>query len=114
VCIYKLYPYKTIFFFKIYLFIICKYTVAVQKRESDLVTDGCEPPCGCWDLNSGPSEEQSVLLPTEPSHQPPPTKLLTKKKVMSLSIGLRTVTILLHLLLFCIHMRKLIHTTSSG
>jgi hypothetical protein len=23
---------------------------------------GCEPPCGCWDLNSGPLEEQSVLL----------------------------------------------------
>jgi hypothetical protein len=46
------------FFLKIYLFIICKYTVAVQKRESDLVTDGCEPPCGCWDLNSRPSEEQ--------------------------------------------------------
>jgi hypothetical protein len=49
-------------FLKIYLFIICKYTVAVQKRESDLVTDGCEPPCGCWDLNSGPSEEQSGAL----------------------------------------------------
>jgi hypothetical protein len=31
---------------------------------------GCEPPCGCWDLNSGPSEEQSVLLLTEPSRQP--------------------------------------------
>jgi hypothetical protein len=31
---------------------------------------GCEPPCGCWDLNSGLSEEQSVLLPTEPSRQP--------------------------------------------
>jgi hypothetical protein len=31
---------------------------------------GCEPPCGCWDLNSGPSEEQSVPLPAEPSHQP--------------------------------------------
>jgi hypothetical protein len=46
------------FFLKIYLFIICKYTVAVQKRESDLVTDGCKPPCGCWDLNSGPSGEQ--------------------------------------------------------
>jgi hypothetical protein len=42
----------------------------LQKRASDLVTDGCEPPCGCWELNSGPSEEQSVLLPTEPSHQP--------------------------------------------
>jgi hypothetical protein len=30
---------------------------------------GCEPPCGYWDLNSWPSEEQSVLLPAEPSHQ---------------------------------------------
>jgi hypothetical protein len=28
---------------------------------SDLITGGCEPPCDCWDLNSGPSEEQSVL-----------------------------------------------------
>jgi hypothetical protein len=37
---------------------------------SDLVTDSCEPPCGCWDLNSGLSEEQSVLLTTEPSLQP--------------------------------------------
>jgi hypothetical protein len=36
---------------------------------SDLVTDGCEPPCGCWDLNSGPLEEQSMFLTTEPSHQ---------------------------------------------
>jgi hypothetical protein len=33
--------------------------------------DGCEPPCGCWDLNSGPLEEQSVLLTAEPSLQPP-------------------------------------------
>jgi hypothetical protein len=39
--------------------------------------DGCEPPCGCWDLNSGPSEEQSVLLPTEPSRQP--RKLLLRR-----------------------------------
>ncbi|EDL15859.1 mCG1050994 [Mus musculus] len=30
---------------------------------------GCEPPCGFRDLNSGPSEEQSVLLPAEPSRQ---------------------------------------------
>jgi hypothetical protein len=41
-----------------------------QKKASDLVVDGCEPPCGCWDLNSGLSEEQSVLLPAEPSRQP--------------------------------------------
>jgi hypothetical protein len=33
------------------------------------VTDGCEPPCGYWELNLGPLE-QSVLLTTEPSLQP--------------------------------------------
>jgi hypothetical protein len=37
---------------------------------SDLITDVCEPPCGCWDLNSGLSEEQSMLLTAEPSLQP--------------------------------------------
>jgi hypothetical protein len=40
-----------------------------QKRVSDLIRDGCEPPCGFWDLNSGPWEEQSVLLPAEPRTQ---------------------------------------------
>ena len=41
-----------------------------QKRAPDLFTDGCEPPCGCWELNSGPLEEQAMLLTTEPSLQP--------------------------------------------
>lgn len=36
---------------------------------SDLFKDGCEPPCGCLDLNSGPSEEQSVHLTAETSFQ---------------------------------------------
>ena len=44
---------------------------AGQKRAPDLITDGCEPPCGCWELNSGPLEEQAMLLTTEPSLQPP-------------------------------------------
>jgi len=26
------------------------------------ITDACEPPSGCWGLNSGPLEEQSVLF----------------------------------------------------
>jgi hypothetical protein len=62
-------------FFNIYLFIICKHTVAVfrhsRRGHQIFVMDGCEPPCGCWDLNLGPLEEQSALLTTEPSHQPP-------------------------------------------
>jgi hypothetical protein len=40
-----------------------------HQKLSDPITVGCEPPCGCWELNSGPLEEQSVLLPTEPSLQ---------------------------------------------
>jgi hypothetical protein len=41
-----------------------------QKRALDPITDGCKPPGGCWELNSGPLEEQSVLLTAEPSLQP--------------------------------------------
>ena len=36
----------------------------------DSITDGCEPPRGSWELNSGPLGEQSVPLPIEPSLQP--------------------------------------------
>ena len=46
-------------------------TPACQKRASDLITDGPELPCGCWELNSGPPEEQLILVTTEPSLQPP-------------------------------------------
>ena len=55
------------------LFNVCEYTVAVfrhTRRASDPITNGCEPPCGCWELNSGPLEEQSVLLTADPSLQP--------------------------------------------
>ena len=45
--------------------------LAGQKRAPDLITDGCEPPRGCWELNSGPLEKQSMLLTSEPSLQPP-------------------------------------------
>jgi hypothetical protein len=49
---------------KIYLLlyiITLELTSDTQKRALDLITGGCESPCGCWNLNSGPSEEQSVL-----------------------------------------------------
>ena len=48
----------------------CPCLQTQQKRALDSITDGCEPPCGCWGWNSGPLEEQSVLLSTEPSLQP--------------------------------------------
>jgi hypothetical protein len=57
------------------LFILCMSTLFVctptcQKRASDPSIDGFEPLCGCWELNSGPLEEQIVLLTTESSFSP--------------------------------------------
>ena len=59
---------KDLFYYYKWVHYCCLQTH--QKRVSDLIISGCEPPCGCWDLNSEPSEEQSVFLPAEPSCQP--------------------------------------------
>jgi hypothetical protein len=71
--------------FKIYLLsyvsTLCSCLQTHQKRASDLVMGGCEPPCGCWDLNLGPLEEQSMFLPAEPSHQPPNNFSITPSQV---------------------------------
>jgi hypothetical protein len=60
-----------LFVFKDLFIIIHKYTVADFRHTRR----GCQISLwvvvSCWDLNSGPSEEQSVLLPAEPSRQPP-------------------------------------------
>jgi hypothetical protein len=48
-----------------------RYLHRVLEKKKDLFylyeyTVGC----GCWELNSGPLEEQSLLLTSEPSLQP--------------------------------------------
>jgi hypothetical protein len=43
---------------------------AGQKRAPDLIIGGYKSPCGCWELNLGPLEEQPVLLTTETPLQP--------------------------------------------
>ena len=68
---------RAFFFKKILFFIYYAYSVLPacmppgQKRAPDFIAGGCVPPCGCWELNPGPLEEQSVLLTSEPSLQPP-------------------------------------------
>jgi hypothetical protein len=56
------------------LFIYCMHMgtllLSSETPEEGIRSDSCEPPYGCWELNSGPLEEQSVLLTTEPSLQP--------------------------------------------
>jgi hypothetical protein len=49
------------------LYLLC--TPPCQKRTSDHIIDGCEPPYGCWELSSGPLEEQPVLLTIESTLQ---------------------------------------------
>jgi hypothetical protein len=31
-------------------------SLSIDTPEEDF-TDGCEPPCSCWELNLGPPEE---------------------------------------------------------
>ncbi|XP_050003558.1 adiponectin receptor protein 1 [Alexandromys fortis] len=47
-----------------------KVSRTFSKSPATGSSDSCELPCGCWELNPGPLEEQSVLLTTEPSLQP--------------------------------------------
>ena len=54
---------------------------AGQKRAPDRIIDGYEPPCGCWELNLGPPEEQSMPLTSEPSPAQRPFKNVTKWQV---------------------------------
>lgn len=66
-----LYIYMYIYIYNFFLFIVYTSLLpACQQRAPDLIQGGCEPPCGCRELNSGPLEEQSVLLTAEPSLQP--------------------------------------------
>jgi hypothetical protein len=43
------------FFFFLDLFILCiyyRFLHAHQERASDNIADSCDPPCGCWEMNS--------------------------------------------------------------
>jgi hypothetical protein len=61
---------------------VCVYSVhAHQKRDSNPMTDVCEPPFGCWELKSGCLEEQPVLLTAEPSLQAPQPKHRKDRRV---------------------------------
>ena len=57
-----------------------------QKKALDPITDGYELPFSCWELTSGPLEEETVLLTTEPSLQPLSLKCLWSKIYSLLSM----------------------------
>ncbi|KAL1781927.1 E3 ubiquitin-protein ligase NEDD4 isoform X2 [Sigmodon hispidus] len=55
---------------------IVMWMFCLDKADEDGVgspgseaTDGCDPPCSCWDLDPGSLEEDHILLTTEPALQ---------------------------------------------
>ena len=69
------------------IFFLCMSTlldVHLHARKGrQIPLDGHEPPCGCWELNSGPLEEHSVLLTAEPPLQPHSESLKKIKLTLS-------------------------------
>lgn len=58
---------------KLLLFYAClvpREARRVCPNQRTGVIDGCEAPCGCWELNLDSLEEQPVLFTVEPSLQP--------------------------------------------
>ena len=56
----------------LYAYIVCVPHAHLVPMKEEVIgsprtvtTDGCEPPCGYLELNTGPLEEQSVLLISE-------------------------------------------------
>ena len=44
-----------------YVYFICMLEEVIGSHKT-IVIDSCESPCGCWELNPRPLEEQSVFL----------------------------------------------------
>ena len=75
---------------------LCKahFLQTYQKKALNPITDGCEPLCGCWELNSGPLEEQSMLLTAEPSLQPPSLSLIIYHMCIGICLHVKYVCVM--------------------
>lgn len=59
------------FFYDLFIFISCSLVLYLHVCLCEgRVTGSCRLPCGYWELNRGPLEEQPVLFNTEPTLQP--------------------------------------------
>jgi hypothetical protein len=57
------------------------YVCEGVKNPGTGATDKCELPCGCWELNPGPLEEQPMFLTTDSSS--PQNKWVLLKKLLT-------------------------------
>ena len=91
-----------------YVCVPCVYMIPPRRPEKDIkypgtgVTDNCEPPCGCWELNLGPLQEQQVLLTSEWSLKAPIYPLIVLLFLIIISFVL-CVSVLPADMYVCIH-----------
>lgn len=65
----SLFFYVFIFFF---IYSTCNILSAGQKKASDILIDGCDPPCGCREFHSSPLEDHAMFLTAHTSICPSP------------------------------------------
>ena len=66
--------------------------VTIRSPETG-VNNGCEPSCGCWELNPGPRQEQFIFLAAELSLKSPIEMNL--KKCLRCTLCARSVMLVL-------------------
>jgi hypothetical protein len=83
--IFLIYLFIYLFVYLLNMHVLSAYVPTCQKRASDPFTDGCQPLCGCWELNSGPLKAADSALNQPLSHlSRPPNKSFFKKKKIGL------------------------------
>lgn len=75
----------------VYGYSVCVWCVQMSEetvRFSEVeVTGICEPLHRCWEFNTGPLEEQHVLLDTEPSLQPLAVSYIREQAIIKKSLN---------------------------
>lgn len=59
--------------------LVCTMCQESARGPATGALDGCELPCGFWESNLGPLEEQPTLLTAKPFLQAPETSLLKSR-----------------------------------
>ena len=88
------FPFALVLIFKIYSFFIlyslvfclCVCLCECVRYPGTEIMDSCELPCGCWELNPGPLEEQ-------PSLQPPWISFWNEENVVELGKAVACTTL---------------------
>lgn len=58
------------FWLHVYMCTMCMTGARRIRLPRTEITDGCKPPCQCWEPSPHPLQEQQAPLTTEPSPQP--------------------------------------------